>query len=209
MATTNRNFKVKNGLDVNSNATIDSSGNANLVGATFTGNVAGTNISLSNNVNAVTVNATTFIGSGASLTSIPAANITGTVANGTTNTAASGVGYMGIPQIITNSNVSARLFTSADSGKHFYATTTNVQYTINASAIYPDGTVFTIVNPSAVTSRVNTSGANTVIYLAGVGTESTTGNRTLGPWGIATLLKVAGGSATGGGWIISGNGFTD
>jgi hypothetical protein len=32
LATTNKNFKVKNGLDVNSNATVDSSGNANVSG---------------------------------------------------------------------------------------------------------------------------------------------------------------------------------
>lgn len=48
------------------NQTAEEAGVANLSGATFTGNVAGTNISLSGNANA-----TTFYGSGAGLTSIP------------------------------------------------------------------------------------------------------------------------------------------
>jgi hypothetical protein len=65
-----------------------------------------------------------------------------------------------------------------------------------------------LINPSAVTCTVNTSAANTTIYLAGIGTATTTANRTLGPFGMATLLKTAGGNAPGGGWIISGNGLT-
>jgi len=44
------------------NQTAEEAGVANLSGATFTGNVAGTNANLSGNVNAVTVNATTLIG---------------------------------------------------------------------------------------------------------------------------------------------------
>jgi hypothetical protein len=64
------------------NQTAEEAGVANLSGATFTGNVAGTNISMSGNVNANTVNATTFIGSGASLTSIPNSATTANSANG-------------------------------------------------------------------------------------------------------------------------------
>ena len=64
------------------NQTAEEAGVANLSGATFTGNVAGTNISMSGNVNATTVNATTFIGSGASLTSIPNSATTANSANG-------------------------------------------------------------------------------------------------------------------------------
>jgi hypothetical protein len=64
------------------NQTAEEAGVANLSGATFTGNVAGTNISMSGNVNATTVNATSFIGSGASLTSIPNSATTANSANG-------------------------------------------------------------------------------------------------------------------------------
>ncbi len=80
-ATQNDVLRVNaNGIVVNSN--LATAGIANLSGATFTGNVAGTNISLSGNVNATTVNATTFIGSGASLTSIPNSATTANSANG-------------------------------------------------------------------------------------------------------------------------------
>ncbi len=44
------------------NQTAEEAGVANLSGATFTGNVAGTNISVTGNVNATTVNATTLVG---------------------------------------------------------------------------------------------------------------------------------------------------
>ena len=47
------------------NQTAEEAGVANLSGATFTGNVAGTNISVTGNVNATTVNATTFTGTAA------------------------------------------------------------------------------------------------------------------------------------------------
>ncbi len=47
------------------NQTAEEAGVANLSGATFTGNVAGTNINVTGNVNAATVNATTFTGTAA------------------------------------------------------------------------------------------------------------------------------------------------
>jgi hypothetical protein len=47
------------------NQTAEEAGVASLSGATFTGNVAGTNISVTGNVNATTVNATTFTGTAA------------------------------------------------------------------------------------------------------------------------------------------------
>lgn len=62
------------------NQTAEQAGIANLSGATFTGNVAGTNISLSGNVNAITVNATTFTGTAAFATTanaVAVSNITG------------------------------------------------------------------------------------------------------------------------------------
>jgi hypothetical protein len=76
------------------------------------------------------------VGASTSTVTIAGTLSAATVAAGTTTTAASGVGYMGIPQVIINSNASARLFTVADSGKHLYAIANNVQYTINAAAIF-------------------------------------------------------------------------
>ena len=51
-------------------------GKANLSGATFTGNIAGINISVTGNVNA-----TTFYGAATGLTNIPGENISGTISN--------------------------------------------------------------------------------------------------------------------------------
>lgn len=63
-----------------STATGSAVGLATLAGGTFTGNIAGTNISMSGNVNAVTVNATTLIGNTNASTIT-----TGTIANARTS----------------------------------------------------------------------------------------------------------------------------
>ena len=144
-------------------------GVANLLGATFTGNVA--------------VNGT----------------ITGTVTNGTTTTAASGVGYMGMPQV--NNPASPYAVTAADAGKHIYMTTSGRTITLpsNANVALPIGTTIVIV---AGHSTGNTTIALTsdTLRLSVVGT---TGTRTLAAYGMATLVKVA--ATT---WFISGSGLT-
>jgi hypothetical protein len=218
------------------NQTAEEAGVANLSGATFTGNVAGTNISLSGNVNATTVNATTFIGSGASITSIPnsattansangastivardatgnftanvvtattlvgntnAATITGTVGDGTTTTAARGVGYMGLPQSNAATTGSYGVV-AADAGEHIY-TTGNRTVTIpaNSNVAFPIGSTLVFINGNATLTIAITSDT---MNLSVIGT---TGSRTLAPYGMATAIKVA--STT---WIISGNGLT-
>jgi len=166
-------------------------GLANLSGATFTGNIAGTNISLSGNVNAVTVNATTFIGN------TNAATITGTVADGTTTTAASGVGYMGIPRSAAATTLSYGVV-AADAGKHIYTTANrNVTIPANSNVAFPIGSTLVFINGNA-TSNILIS--TDTMYLSGIGS---TGTRTLAPWGMATAIKISSNI-----WMISGNGLT-
>lgn len=215
------------------NANLATAGIANLSGATFTGNVAGTNANLSGNVNA-----TTFNGSGSGLTSIPnsattansangastmvardsngsftanvvtattlvgsinAATITGTVANGTTTTAASGVGYMGMPQNIISANTVAA---AENAGKHLYVDTGGRTLTIpsNANVAFPIGTTIVIVAGHSTGNTTITIQSTDTLRLSVVGT---TGSRTLAAYGMATLVKVA--ATT---WFISGNGLT-
>ena len=173
------------------NQTASEAGLAELSGATFTGNVAGTNISLSGNVNATTVNATTFIGN------TNAATITGTVADGTTTTAARGVGYMGLPQSNAATTGSYGVV-AADAGEHIY-TTGNRTVTIpaNSNVAFPIGSTLVFINGNATLTIAITSDT---MNLSVIGT---TGSRTLAPYGMATAIKVA--STT---WIISGNGLT-
>jgi hypothetical protein len=265
-ATENDILRVNaNGIVVNSN--LATAGIANLSGATFTGNVAGTNINVTgqlistvatgtaplsvasttmvpnltaqvatqvNTVSNITDatfyptfvdanNGTTaaenlhtggalsfnpstgilisevFSGSGNRLTNIPAANITGTVANGTTSTAASGVGYMGMPQ---NSQSTNYPVVAADAGKHIYLTANNTTVTIpaNSNVAFPIGTTIVVIAGHA-SGTTNITVTTDTLRMSGTGSNTTP--RTLASYGMATLVKVA--STT---WFISGNGLT-
>lgn len=119
------------------------------------------------------------------------------VASGTTTTAASGIGFMGMPQ---NSKSASYTFTAADAGKHIYVTTTGQTLTIpdNGTVALPIGTTFVVVNAAAVTTSIAIT--TDTLLLAGSGT---TGTRTLAPYGMATILKITSTS-----WIVSGNGIS-
>ena len=121
--------------------------------------------------------ATTFSGSGASLTSIPAANITGTF----TSVTDSKGDLRDIPQ---NSQTSAYTLVAADAGKHISITTGGV--TIPAS-IFATGDAITIVNDSASDQTITCSAVTT--YLAN--DTSTKSSLTLKARGIATFLFVS------------------
>lgn len=113
----------------------------------------------------------------------------GTPASGTlTNCTADGtnaVGYRNIPQ---NSQTSAYVLAASDVGKHISITTGGV--TCNAS-VFSAGDAVTIYNNSASNQTI-TAGSGVTIRLAG---SSTTGNRTLAQYGVATLLCVTGGAS--------------
>ena len=118
-------------------------------------------------------------------------------ASATLSTAASGVGYLGMPQNATGTTT----LTISDAGKHIYITSTGQTITIpaNSSVAYPIGTTIAfIAGPSATTVTIAIT--SDTMYLAGTGT---TGSRTLAAYGMATAVKVA--ATT---WYINGNGLT-
>jgi hypothetical protein len=119
-----------------------------------------------------------------------------TVGNITGNTNGYTLGYLNIPQI-SASNTTLAL---TDAGKHYYSTTAgNLTLTIplNSSVAFPTGTAVSIVVQAAGNVLVNAA-AGVTLYMAG---SSSAGNRVVGTYGMATLMKVA--SDT---WFINGTG---
>jgi hypothetical protein len=116
---------------------------------------------------------------------------------GTTTTASSGIGYMGLPQNSTTTGAYTLL--AADAGKHIYSTATRtITINSNASLALPIGTTVSLIagTGATVTIAITTD----TMLLAGPGT---TGSRTLAPFGMATAVKITDTS-----WIISGNGLS-
>jgi hypothetical protein len=120
------------------------------------------------------------------------------VIEGTSATAARGIGYTGMPQLL-NFSPSYEIKTS-DAGKHIYNTLngSNIVIPANNNVLFPIGTSLAIVNQAGVTSTISIS----LDTLAQAGTGAT-GTRTLGPYAMATILKV--GPQL---WMISGVGVT-
>jgi hypothetical protein len=118
---------------------------------------------------------------------------------GTVETAAVGLGYMGIPQSSDAGTTGAYTIIASDSGEHIYASATRtVTIPSNTSLPLPIGTsvVFITGSGATMTIAINTD----TLLLAGVGT---TGSRTLAPFGMATAVKITSTS-----WMISGSGLT-
>jgi hypothetical protein len=119
-----------------------------------------------------------------------------TVGNISANTNGYSIGYLEMPQVSAG-NVTLAL---SDSGKHYYSTTAgNLTLTIpnNATTSFATGTAISIVVQAAGNVLVNAASGVT-LYMAG---SSSAGNRTVGTYGMATLMKVA--SDT---WFINGTG---
>ena len=108
------------------------------------------------------------------------------------------VGYKNIPQVASG-NVTLAL---TDSGKHYYSTTSATEtITIpdNANVAFTTGTAIMIVNKG--TGNVSVARASGVsLYLAG---NSTSANRTVSSYGMATLIKTDDDE-----WFISGTGVS-
>ena len=142
------------------------------------------------NVNGLTINSTTIP------TSKTLVATDSTVTDGTTTTAATGLGYMGVPQNSTTTG--AYTIVAADAGKHIYSTATRtITIPANASVAFPVGTAISFV--AATGATVTIAITSDTLLLAGAGT---TGSRTLSPFGMATAIKITSTS-----WIISGNGL--
>jgi hypothetical protein len=117
--------------------------------------------------------------------------------NITGNTAGFAIGYRDIPQVTLSGNATAAL---ADAGKHFYSTTAgNLSITLpdNSSVAFPTGATLTIVVNAAGNVLVD-QGPGVTLYQAGA---SATGNRVVGAYGLASVMKVAANT-----WVISGTG---
>jgi hypothetical protein len=121
-----------------------------------------------------------------------------TVRDGVAATAASGVGFMGMPQLSKSASYTLAI---SDSGKHVYMTVTGQTITIpaNSSVAFPIGATISIINGSGVTTNIAIT-TDTLIF---ANTAGTTGTRTLAQYGMATLVKIA--ATT---WIIGGNGLS-
>jgi hypothetical protein len=118
--------------------------------------------------------------------------------DGTTSTASTGFGYMGIPQSPAATTGSYTVV-AADAGEHIYTTATRtITIPANASVALPIGTTLTFIAAAGATATIAIT--SDTLLLAGPGTS---GSRTLAPHGMATAVKVA--ATT---WYISGNGLT-
>jgi hypothetical protein len=129
-----------------------------------------------------------------------AGNITGgniiTAGNITGNTGGFAIGYRDIPQVVFTSNATLAL---TDAGKHYFSSNSANVITVpnNATVSFNIGTAISIVQQGTANLTV-TPGSGVTMYLAG---NSTSASRTLGNFGMATLMKV--GTDT---WFINGTG---
>jgi hypothetical protein len=109
------------------------------------------------------------------------------------------VGYRDIPQVSFAANAT---IAATDAGRHYYSTSaSNLTLTIanNTSVSWAVGTAITVVNRGTGNITV-ARGTGVSLYLAG---NSSTANRTVSTYGMATLLNVAANV-----WMINGTGLT-
>ncbi len=135
-------------------------------------------------------------GADGTLTLPASGTISGLAAASITSSTAASIGYIGMPQ---NSKAVNYELVIGDMGKHIFVTATStVTVPAYTSIDFPVGTTIAIVAGTGATATIEIT--TDTMYLAGAGT---TGARTLAPYGMATLVKVA--QST---WFISGVGLT-
>ena len=162
------------------------------------------------------LSATTFSGSGASLTSIPNSALTNSTISGVSlgsnlSALTAGTGltatatYNGSAAITfnatgttINSQTSAYVLVAGDAGKTISITTGGV--TVNNS-VMSAGNIVSIYNNSG-SSQTITQGTGVTLQWAGQ-SSSSTGNRTLGLYGLATLVYISASNV-----VITGSGLT-
>ena len=150
---------------------------------TITGNVTGGNL-----VTGAQVVATGNVTGG---NIIATGNVVGTVSG-------YDIGYRNIPQVASG-NVTLAL---TDSGKHYYSTTSATEtITIppNSSVAFDTGSAIMIVNKGSGTVDI-ARGSGVALYLAG---NSTSANRSVSSYGMATLIKTGTDE-----WFVSGTGVS-
>ena len=156
--------------------------------------VSGSNTQvLFNDSGNVGANANLTFDKATNILSVPNIAVTGNI---TGNTNGFKLGYLTVPQLAASDTTLAL----SDAGKHYHTSATaNYTLTIptNATTAFDIGSAISIVVQSAGNILVNAASGVT-LYMAG---SSTAGNRVVGSWGMATLLKV--GTDT---WFINGTG---
>lgn len=213
-----------NGAPVTAYVAISTYANADVAAylTTYTGNISAGNISITGNLLAGNLNSNAavtgangvFSGTlnatgnanvgnlGTSGSIFATGSITGgnlvTAGNISGNTNGFAIGYLNIPQVAAG-NVTLAL---SDAGKHYYSTTAgNLTLTIptDANVAFATGTAISMVVQAAGNLLVNTQPGVT-LYLAG---NATSGNRVVGTYGMATVMKVASNT-----WFINGTSVT-
>jgi len=155
------------------------------------------------------LSATVFSGAGTSLTGTASSLTAGAVANaltiGTGLNLSSGTTFNGSAAVTLNatgstinSQTTGYTLVAADAGKTISITTGGVTI---PNAVMSAGNIITIYNNSG-SSQTITQGASLTLQWAGQ-SSSTTGNRTLGLYGIATIIYISSSVA-----VISGAGLT-
>jgi hypothetical protein len=154
-----------------------------------------------------TLSATVFSGAGTSLTGTASSLTAGAVANAlTAGTGLTATATFNGSAAITfnatgstiNSQTSGYTLVASDAGKTISITTGGVTV---PNSVFSAGNIVTIYNNSG-SSQTITQGSGVTLQWAGQ-TSSTTGNRTLGLYGIATLIYISASVA-----VISGAGLT-
>lgn len=117
--------------------------------------------------------------------------------NITGNTGGFAIGYRDVPQVVFTSNATLAL---TDAGKHYFSSNSANVITVpnNATVTFNIGTAISIIQQGTANLTITPAGGVTM-YLAG---NSTSTSRTLGNYGMATLMKV--GTDT---WFINGTGL--
>jgi hypothetical protein len=204
-------FQSANIDSVTVNTTVLATGNitggnmltAGLISAT--GNVSGGNLNVTGNI--VDTGALSVItGSNGNIALAPngtgivtvssALSVTGNISG---NTAGFAIGYLNIPQVSLAANAT---IAATDAGRHYYSTSaSNLTLTIanNTSVSWAVGTAITVVNRGTGNITV-AQGSGVSLYLAG---NSSTANRTVSTYGMATLINVEANV-----WMINGTGLT-
>jgi plastocyanin len=128
--------------------------------------------------------------------------VTGTPTAGSEASAATGFGYMGIPQSLAAGTTGSYTVAASDAGKQIYASATRtVTIPANGSVALPVGTTIVFIAGSGATMTIAIT--TDTLLVAGSGTGGAGTSRTLAPHGIATAIKV-----TSTLWYISGNGLS-
>ena len=112
---------------------------------------------------------------------------TGNVTAGNINANVNGfnIGYRDIPQVVFTSNATLAL---SDAGKHYFSSNSANVITVpnNATVSFNIGAAITIVQQGTANLTI-TPGSGVTMYLSG---NATSASRTLGNYGMATVMKV-------------------